>query len=123
MNLNLNTHPQIWNHVAIEIVEAANRGQNWVGGIEVFGSIFTFGKSGTEIFNFDLRMNSTCFECQVGISSFCMMLFNHVPTSPLSIPSLFSSPLYSLSHLYILVLKWLFSFGLFIWCVCVCVGY
>jgi hypothetical protein len=52
-------------------------------------------KSGTEIFNFDLRMNSTCFECQVGISSFCMMLFNHVPTSPLSIPSLFSSPLYS----------------------------
>jgi hypothetical protein len=34
MNLNLNTHPQIWNHVAIEIIEAANReaelgGGNW----------------------------------------------------------------------------------------------
>jgi hypothetical protein len=48
INLNLNTHPQIWNHVAIEIVEAANRGQNWVGELSL-GSIFAFGKSGTEI--------------------------------------------------------------------------
>jgi hypothetical protein len=51
MNLNLNTYPQIWNHVAIESVEAANRGQNWVGELSL-GSIFTFGKSGIEIFQF-----------------------------------------------------------------------
>jgi hypothetical protein len=50
-----------------------------------------------------------------------MMLFNHVPISPLSIPPLFSSPLYSLSHLYISAqvapLFWAIHFV----CVCVCV--
>lgn len=123
MNLNLNTYPQIWNHVAIEIVEAASKQRAELGGgIESWFHFRTW-KIWNWIFSSWSENELNLFWMSSCISSLCMMLFSHVPTCPLSIPSLFSSPLYSLSHLniYILVLKWLLSFGLFILCVCVCV--
>ncbi len=70
INLNLNTYPQIWNHVAIEIIEAANRGQHWVGELSLGFDFLHLENLQLKFFNFDLRMNSTCFECQVAFFLF-----------------------------------------------------